>query len=514
MINKIKSIKGGTTIALDNAFARYVYKIDSINLIIGNNGTGKTTLIKSMIKDLAGDDSPTEFIAEGITERMGIIYYTAAPFHKIMRNMENGSVAFLDASAKFIQTGGFLHAAREYIEIAQSLEIANDLKSVQIFDLREAAFTLANSLFGNNAPKDDMFAPGGLNETFKELRSLNLSYARTRKYLQENEAEQATRKYYQDEDAALNLNHFAEGLNEELQYIAKRIDHVRSEIATFFLVECRRARDIENITDWIATVCVLRDNPSPAGIRELAKRLLIGERSRTNISSTSKRLIRNKEIVGEFLSLISRSGAGEVQDSGDFVEIHVETPILLRSSPKKAVIEDAFKKGLIRIGFDAISSGQAAILHQMINISSAARQLVAMGKRRLLVFIDEGDLLLHMQWQREYISLVDTRLSSLQKTLNLKSVQLVVASHSAILATDILRDSITRLGSNGDTPSFAAPLQQIVNFSFGTPSIGIVAQRTVESLRRKTTLNEVDLALIGQIDDAFIRDILLKRASK
>ena len=514
MINKIKSIKGGTSIPLANVFARYVYKIDSINLIIGNNGTGKTTLIKSIIKDLAGDGSPTEFIAEGVTERMGIIYYTAAPFHKIMKNVSNGSVGFLDASAKFIQTGGFLHAAQEYIEIAQSLEIANDLKSVQIFDLRDAAFTLANSLFGSPAPQNNMFPEPGLSDVFKELRSLNLSYSRNKKYLLENETTRANRNYYQDENEILSLSQYAEGLNEELEYIAKRIDRVRSEIATFFLMECRRSDDFSNIIDWISTICVLRENPSPAGIRELAQRLIVGGSSRTNLSSIGKKLIRTQETVGDFLSLIKHAEAGYIDDSRDSIEIHVDTPTLLRNRPKKSVIEDAFKKGLIRIGFDAISSGQAAILHQMINISSAARQLVAMGKKRLLVFIDEGDLLLHMQWQREYISLVDTRLNSLQNTLGLKSVQLIVASHSAILATDILRDSITRLGNGGETPSFAAPLQQIVNFSFGTPSIGMVAQRTVENLRRKASLTEIDLEMVGQIDDAFIRDLLLKRTPK
>jgi hypothetical protein len=510
MINKIKSIKGGVNISLDNDFSRYVYSIDSINLIIGNNGTGKTTLIKSIIKDLAGDGSPSEFIGEGVTERMGIIYYTAAPFHRIMKNISNNSVAFLDASAKIIQTGGFVHAAQEYIEIAQSLEIANDLKSVQIFDLRDAAFTLAYSLFGNLVQRGPISTDALLSESLKELKSLNLNYSRVKKHLQEHETTRGNESFYRDEDMIMSMSQYSEQLNEELEDIAKRIDRVRSEIATNFLRECR-SNDVANVIDWIAAICILRDNPSPANVRVLAQRLQAGEQAQTKLSPFDRKLIRTREIVADFLSQIQRASAGEYFDTGDVIEIHVDTPVLLRARPKKTVIEEAHKKGLIRIGFDTISSGQAAILHQMINISSAARQLVAMGKKRLLVFIDEGDLLLHMQWQREYISLVDTRLSSLQRTLNLKSVQLVVASHSAILATDILRDSITRLGSGGATPSFAAPLQQIVNFSFGTPSIGMVAQRTVDSLRQKISLDEIDLAMVEQIDDSFVRDLLLKK---
>ena len=214
----------------------------------------------------------------------------------------------------------------------------------------------------------------------------------------------------------------------------------------------------------------------------------------------------------DFIEILGESGSGSTRLRKFHIEISVNTPRLLKADVDKRIIEAAHKNGLIKIGFDSMSSGQAAIMHQMINISQSIQSLVKQKRKEVLIFIDEGDLLLHLSWQREYISLLDKRLGILKKKNKIESLQVVIASHSPLLASDILRDSITRLDEGNKLPSFGAPIQQIVNYSFGTPSIGVVAQNTIRELKEKDQYSDRDIELINQIDDDFIRQLLLKKA--
>ena len=148
MIEKIKSLKNDTAINLYNPHARNIYNLDSINLIIGNNGKGKTTIIKSIIKDLTSNESPIEFIADGITDRLGIIYYTATPFHKQMKSSIRDKVAFLDASAPQQEKQNFVDSALEYLAISKLLGLDRNLRSVQNFDITDLCFELASLKIG------------------------------------------------------------------------------------------------------------------------------------------------------------------------------------------------------------------------------------------------------------------------------------------------------------------------------------------------------------------------------
>lgn len=514
MIEKIKSLKNGTEINLYNPHSRNIYNLDSINLIIGNNGKGKTTLIKSIIKDLTSNGSPIEFIADGITDRLGIIYYTATPFHKPMKSSIRDKVAFLDASVPQQEKQNFVDSSLEYLAISKLLGLDRNLRSVQNFDITDLCFELASLIAPssiNRGPYDRTLSED-LNDAYSRYRSANALYNRTNRRIttfddyvsNNNQRDPYSHQDYSDEIKELNLR---------LERFAKDVIDTKEEIARIFLDDCGELTE-EKLTNWITTEILLKSRFAMQEKRELALRMYRNELDNLDEGSPLERRWHSyRRKVEDFIKILYDTRSGSLKFKKNQIELVVNTPKLIKASVDPHIIETAHKLGLVRIGFDNMSSGQAAIMHQMISISHSIQELKTAGKRDILIFIDEGDLLLHLNWQREYISLIDQRLNNFKKGRNrLDSLQVVIASHSPLLASDILRDSITRLDEGTKLPSFGAPIQQIVNYSFGTPSIGLVAQNIIKSLKEKEEFTEEDIEIINQIDDDFIREYMLKKA--
>jgi hypothetical protein len=54
-------------------------------------------------------------------------------------------------------------------------------------------------------------------------------------------------------------------------------------------------------------------------------------------------------------------------------------------------------------------------------------------------------------------------------------------------------------------------MQKIVNYSFGTTAIGAIAEKTINRLRATRVLGHDDLIIAAQIDDEFIRELLVQK---
>lgn len=513
MLDKIKSLKTNLTINLYNPNSKKIYNLDSINLIIGDNGRGKTTLIKSIIRDLTTSSSPDEYIAEGTSEPMGIIYYSAAPFHKPMRTVIRKNVAFLDASAHQQEKQNFMDAAEEYLATARLLGLGRNLRSVQTFDLAELCFELARLMMAGtlrNSP-ENIFSTN-LRNAYEYYRNANVGYNRTQRRILtfgDNVLNVALRNGTSGDQ----YNDDISELHTRLEGYAKDVIDAKEDISSIFLEESGQLSEARLI-DWI-TASVMLGKPSGALDRkQLAHRMYRGQLpTQDHGPSFERRWVLQRKKVEDFVELIHETQSGSLKHRKGQIELAVNTPKLMRADVDPMVIETAHKSGLLNIGFDTMSSGQAAIMHQMISISQSIQSLRKTGKRNILLFIDEGDLLLHLSWQREYIALIDKRLNNFKKGRHkLDSLQVIIASHSPMLASDVLRDSITRLDEGTRLPSFGAPIQQIINYSFGTPSIGVIAQQVIESLKGKEALTDEDVSIAMQIDDDFIREYMLKKA--
>jgi hypothetical protein len=229
-----------------------------------------------------------------------------------------------------------------------------------------------------------------------------------------------------------------------------------------------------------------------------------------NLASTSDKWTKLLSAVSRFVKMLEKSGSGSVEFSRDQATIITDIKRLLDSDENEELFDEAYEYGLFKIGFDTLGSGEAAILNQLTSLAGAIYEHEKNGRKNILLFIDEGDMLLHLKWQRKYLSLLDKRLGNLKEALDLESIQIIVATHSPLLASDVLRSSITRMKQTGKLPAFGAPIQSIINCSFGTPSIGQIAERVILRLQSSQQYSAHDLAVIEEIDDDFVRQYLKK----
>ena len=127
------------------------------------------------------------------------------------------------------------------------------------------------------------------------------------------------------------------------------------------------------------------------------------------------------------------------------------------------------------IGFDPLSAGENAILNQFAEFYQTFRYL---DKVHVIVAIDEGELYLHPDWQREYIDSL-YRFFKFYSHLYRKeqTYQLIVTSHSPFVVSDIPRSSLVFLEKDQDgltkvseskthLPTFAGNIFELFNDGF------------------------------------------------
>lgn len=162
-----------------------------------------------------------------------------------------------------------------------------------------------------------------------------------------------------------------------------------------------------------------------------------------------------------------------------------------------------------------MSSGQIALLKQIGTIDDSIKKLNKNGIRKILLLIDEGDAFLHLDWQRKYIYTLNKILSRIKKSQGIETLQLILATHSPILATDIPKEFICRLGKNSkdNISGFAAPLYQLLDESFDTKTIGQFSSEKINKVidrinKNENEIEDSDCYIIDQIDNNLIKNEL------
>ncbi|MBD8529211.1 MULTISPECIES: hypothetical protein [unclassified Massilia] len=512
MLEQIRSLRDSKfLIKLKNPISREIYQLDSVNLIIGDNGTGKTRLMKSVMRDLCTPTAEAEYSIDGPTEDLAVIYYTAAPFHRRMQDALRTTIPFMDVSPRssHLDVRNFAHDAKEFLTIARLLDLDSFRERPLNFDFAEFFEKVVNSLFNEYSP--DAF-PNWLSSTAHEFR----------------DSIDTLQKYELDRRQAYNMEHSIVDQNGPYQLIQLKeaeqtVAQMNSEMARAAdahfkigklgvsrILSARGPRSYDQACQWVAVCCIMR-NFSASRTRQASfiHQFITEQWVNSNLRNW---FVHATESIENFIYAIEKTQAGKFSWSEKGASLTFDLSKAIDRGMSEDLLNRAAKLGLTDLGFNKFSSGEAAITHQLASISRAIHQFEKRGKRNFVVFIDEGDLLLHLNWQRQYLAVLDERLSTIRDKLSLKSIQVIVATHSPLLASDVLRESITRLGeATTQTNSFAAPLQKIVNYSFGTPAIGAIAEATIDKLQAKTVLDSTDELIINEIDDDFVRQFLLKK---
>ncbi|MEW9902347.1 AAA family ATPase [Pseudomonas putida] len=167
----------------------------------------------------------------------------------------------------------------------------------------------------------------------------------------------------------------------------------------------------------------------------------------------------------------------------------------------------------IKIEWGALSSGLQALIDQFAHLGDAIDKAARRGHESIVLMIDEGDAYLHLDWQRKYVTLLNRYLGKLKRFFELRSLQVILASHSPIVAADMPGLFVTNLDSDSRIKTFGAPIEDVISGSFESSSLGEFAASKINEIYdrvRKNKLSSADRKLIDEIGDEAIRSVLMR----
>lgn len=446
-----------------------LFDIDSISLLLGKNGSGKTRFLLSIARAFTSSADEGERIyfssknnqspsRRTLKENSCAIYYSALPYRRKLKRRSG----LIDASP----TGRNDNEAGRLRRIG---DVANDLG----IDTRLTAY------FGYSRAVYRSILIPGLHRATKIF---------------DNKLEQLIQKYYSiggngeiasnerakrvDRDKEEALHEIEKLLDWEILYKLGSYDRILFLTSLEYMHGRPGEFDtLKAATAFLNYIGVIRADSSEYCFEELEN---IVERTRSALNNYAN---------PEDFYLDERTQYFQIDSvrALEAIRRH-ETPI--------------------KIEWSNLSSGLQALVEQFSLIDEAVFQASRQGRSSVLLLIDEGDAYLHLDWQRRYISLLNRYLANVKKRHNLESLQLILATHSPLLAADVPGEFVTNLDSTTKKKSFAAPLEEVIAGSFESKSIGEFAASKINEVYRRaqrSKLTKEDYKLISAIGDPAIQ---------
>lgn len=473
------------------------FNIDSMGLLLGRNGAGKTRLLLNVAevltkgapysgqghwtgrtsrrgKDIQSDakDPPTGY---------GVVYYTPIPYRRTIAE----NYRFVDASTiaeHTLRSNMFkqLHAVSEALGEPSRLLVRlsyprSILKTLVVPLILETPCQLSDSQM-ERLRLDLVASAGGPLEgaaTHDFIRLLN-------KWL-DSELEKRGADFRLV--ALASLEHQAQILSQRAHAVIAFL--TRAELATF--------PSAQNSNDQKSREKALRD-----------------------FNNIFYNTLRVHSLRGKATHIDNDATVG--------IEFEASDPSLFE--------EAAPSKMAVHIGWENHSSGLLSLVQLFSRLEASVKRLKRRRIKSILLLIDEGDAYLHLDWQSLYVDYLNWFLARLKESYRLDSLQALLATHSPIISGDFPSQMVQRLetnrglglptigyslDSNGsrDFKTFGNSLDTLVLDTFGTPSIGAFAAKKIQELRTKfiaNSLSEDDFYLIEQIGDEGLRRAVLSKA--
>jgi predicted ATPase len=470
-----------------------ILNVDSFTLLIGINGSGKTTLLidaasvlargaragqHGTFRLLSADGTSVEINARHVPPGYGAVYYTALPYRRPLRSggrlinaapartsgKDNKSIELLQDIARGLGTEARLLARITYLaDFVDRLLVPAVLESSVVFhddQLQEDYSALRGHPFIHRhrqiaadglPPEDRSGAPTVGEEWEYPLRDFKARLVKV------------VSRALDEKGSFFRVVSLA-----SLEVAFERFDRA-DDLAIFMLHDCGVLQDELH---WH------RDGGRFTAIRYATLRYISNENGD----------------IGWF--------DREDPDRIDF-EIKTDTDYA------RLLLADT----AIRVKWEGLSSGLFALVEQFANIDDAIGCLERKNLRKILLFIDEGDAFLHLEWQRKYIDLLNRFLGNCASKHELESLQVVLATHSPILAGDLPSSMIQSLDKDQrDFKTFGATLDDIVLRSFRSNSIGEFAAQHIRRLHlavAQGTLTATDRLLLEEIGDPVLKKEVL-----
>lgn len=460
-----------------------IFDIDSVSLVIGNNGAGKTFFLNKILNKFTPRAKDDRFSCEiQLTSRRvmsfqemrgkwGAVYYSPIPYGRRIHATKN----LIDASPNWSKPLSIFDL-KAHEDILREFNISPKVYARKSVDVRKVCRVIVDLFvvqpFSGGYGAFEEHIGAELIDFLGQVRGVGLE---VKADYQIRDNEDIEKKHI--EQAAANFYHVL-------------MDEVGSDLEAFCIFAV-----LEHYIDS-------------------------GSKGVETTKSIVHYLLRHRYPHLKYASQANASTAfDEIDRLRRFTKVHPHTLTMGSRGFMEAELdpyEPASLKTwelqhLLEVGFQNMSSGQLAILAQLSLISDAIKTFSERGIRRILILVDEGDAFLHLEWQRKYIGHLNRMLARLKKEYAMYSIQLVLATHSPLLATDVPKEFICRMeakGGEGTPSAFAAPLHELLSQSFGARTVGDFASRKINEVVsnfKQGRRSAIDDFVVSSIDNPIIK---------
>lgn len=461
------------------------FEIDSMSLMLGKNGSGKTRLLQALAEVLTagsplGDQGHWQALDrrsggwEGTAIRgdtktpppnLGVVYFTPLRYQRAMASHKR----FVNASN--LRSNTLKESMlTNFSNVAQSLGVSTELT---------ASLSYHPSIF------ERLIVP-----TLLEMRGRILDPDLD----EEMKNYAAVRANGASSDTDSMAKSFAGRLRS---WMESNLDHRRGElyrIAAFATLE-----DFGKALNYR-----LRVTTSILSTLELVSFEASDFDAKTDLDTAH----RFQQALFSAQSLATRSNLQPIRHSNGTVGIQ----FIVDRVERLQDVEDSHSS--FQLSWANLSSGLLSLVDQFARLDVALARLASRSANSVLVLIDEGDSYLHLDWQRQYVEKLDQFLAAAKSRYGFEVVQAIIATHSPIISGDFPSPLVQRLGDEmaQGVKTFGSSLDALVLDTFGTPSIGSKAAHQVQRLRKavlNSTLTPADLILIEEIGDERLKRAVL-----
>jgi predicted ATP-dependent endonuclease of OLD family len=447
------------------------FKVDSLNLLLGKNGSGKTELLLAIADAITSTNSSTELYVSKDNElklhksnsehNFHAIYYSALPYRRKLKKRSR----YTDASPN----------RRKVDENDRLIQLQNVAKSLNINTTITGYVGYSSALFRT------ILIPCLLRET-GSIENSELKYALDG-YEKLNH-----RTFNVDELGKLDsqreelIELITKKIEDHLHYFYPDFERILHLSAIEFLTKRGSRTDLDLAESFFCDTGIFT-----------------GRADHQTLQAIDDVVGATKMITTAFTDTNTFS----ITDNSLYFHIeNITDADLIRSHNTS-----------IKIHWDKLSSGLQALAEQFTLISDSINKIHSPQNANVVLLIDEGDAYLHLDWQRKYIALLNDFLGKIKRDYGLRSLQVILASHSPLIAADLPAPFVTNLDFHSIGKTFAAPIDDIIRWSFDSNVIGEFAANKINEIysrAKKLPLNDIDFATINEIGDEAIKTALIR----
>jgi len=170
--------------------------------------------------------------------------------------------------------------------------------------------------------------------------------------------------------------------------------------------------------------------------------------------------------------------------------------------------------------WEGLSSGESAFLSLFGRLFSIREKII--DNTNLILLLDEADMLFHPEWQRNYIEILHKVIPIIFPN---KNIQVILATHSPLMLSDIPKQNTLFLQKNKDTGiteaiegenTFAANIFSLLNNAFFLEKCGMgeysfnKIEWLINQIHNPKICPEDILKYIDSVGDPYLKDKLLQ----